>query len=226
MTTSDTRTKHIEVPTDLFELPAVQAYAAIPFSGGLSAIAKTIGGTGRKETLLGTDGSDVIRAGNGNDIVFGLRGNDKLYGQNGRDALWGGAGKDQLDGGDGLDNLFGEDGNDKLYGRAGDDFLVGGKGADTLTGGAGGDTFQVDLGGVDRIMDFESGMDRVNLLFFVESIGEDEFVLGTAAKDANDRVIYDQTTGYLYYDADGNGAGAAVLFAINVRKSAMVFYDF
>ena len=36
---------------------------------------------------------------------------------------------------------------------------------------------------------------------------------GTAT-DANDRVLYDTNGGQLYYDADGNGAGARVLFAI------------
>jgi len=40
-----------------------------------------------------------------------------------------------------------------------------------------------------------------------------EFVIGTAAADADDRLVYDQSTGRLFYDADGNGAGAAVLFA-------------
>ena len=36
---------------------------------------------------------------------------------------------------------------------------------------------------------------------------------GAQAQDANDRILYDTTTGRLSYDADGNGAGAAVAFA-------------
>jgi serralysin len=36
---------------------------------------------------------------------------------------------------------------------------------------------------------------------------------GAVAHDANDFILYDKTTGHLSYDADGNGAGAAVHFA-------------
>ncbi len=37
---------------------------------------------------------------------------------------------------------------------------------------------------------------------------------GGVAGDANDYVLYDTSTGALYYDADGNGAGAKVQFAV------------
>ena len=37
---------------------------------------------------------------------------------------------------------------------------------------------------------------------------------GAAAVDLNDYVIYNATTGALSYDADGNGAGAALQIAL------------
>jgi serralysin len=39
------------------------------------------------------------------------------------------------------------------------------------------------------------------------------FFIGTAAHDANDRIIYDNTTGKLIYDSNGNAAGGAIQFA-------------
>jgi Ca2+-binding RTX toxin-like protein len=39
------------------------------------------------------------------------------------------------------------------------------------------------------------------------------FWIGKSAQDADDRLVYDKAAGALYYDADGNGAGAAIQFA-------------
>jgi Ca2+-binding RTX toxin-like protein len=52
------------------------------------------------------------------------------------------------------------------------------------------------------------------------------FVLGTAAIDASDRIIYDAGTGGVWFDADGNGAGAAQLFALVTVGTAITAADF
>ena len=52
------------------------------------------------------------------------------------------------------------------------------------------------------------------------------FVTGSAALDADDRILYDASTGKLYFDADGNGAGAAVQFAILSGSPAITASDF
>jgi serralysin len=50
--------------------------------------------------------------------------------------------------------------------------------------------------------------------------------MGSAAGDADDRVVYNNATGQLFYDADGNGAGAAVLFATLQGHPALAASDF
>jgi Ca2+-binding RTX toxin-like protein len=48
------------------------------------------------------------------------------------------------------------------------------------------------------------------------ALGVDAFWGGagiTASHDATDRILYNKTTGALYYDADGTGATAAVQIA-------------
>ena len=45
------------------------------------------------------------------------------------------------------------------------------------------------------------------------TLASDAFVIGSAAADAGDRIIYDSLNGILSYDSDGTGAAAAVTFA-------------
>jgi Ca2+-binding RTX toxin-like protein len=50
-------------------------------------------------------------------------------------------------------------------------------------------------------------------------LSADAFHTGPAAADAEDRIIYQKSTGNLYYDNDGTGAHAKVLFA-TIEKDA------
>jgi Ca2+-binding RTX toxin-like protein len=128
-----------------------------------------------------------------------------------------------LFGNDGNNILSGMDGGDRLSGGAGNDTLIGGLGNDSLTGGDGADNFVFDaaLGStnVDKIQDYVVADDSITLddaIFTGLSVGTlsaNAFYIGSAAHDADDRIIYNSSTGDLYFDADGNGAGAAIRFA-------------
>lgn len=127
--------------------------------------------------------------------------------------------------GNGLDNvLIGSRGRNNLSGGLGDDVLNGSYGSDSLTGGLGRDTFVFSTGpnslNIDQILDFSASDDLIELneaafstLTATGPLASSAFRVGTAAADADDRIIYDPSTGNLYYDADGNALGAAVLFA-------------
>jgi Ca2+-binding RTX toxin-like protein len=146
-----------------------------------------ISGTAYSETLRGTTGNDTILAYGGNDTLIGD------------------AGADRLDGG------------------SGNDYLYGGAGADTLTGGSGYDSFVFDIapdGTVDTITDFSTYYDTIRIdndafrsWNGYGTIPSQNFVRGTAALDADDRILYDSASGSLFYDPDGTGATAPIKFA-------------
>lgn len=179
------------------------------------------------ENLLLT-GSAVI-TGIGNDLDNLIEGNgaaNALHGETGNDRLYGRGGNDWLLGGDGNDFLSGESGNDILVGGNGNDRLSGGLGNDTLFGDLGEDEygFFSPLGvlNVDQINGFSSASDTIVLLDTTFSklpsgiVAPQYFranATGTAV-DADDFLLYNTTTGGLFYDSDGNGAGGAVQFAI------------
>ena len=149
---------------------------------------------------------------------------ENANGGSGNDYISGNSANNTLVGNGGSDILLGLDGNDSLDGGAGNDLLIGGAGSDTLTGGMGNDVFRLDSNvGTDLITDFTSGQDVIQISSVlapgasdpsnIENLLAAAFGTGSAATTANQRVIYDQTTGNLYTDVDGSGPTAAVLIA-------------
>jgi Ca2+-binding RTX toxin-like protein len=119
--------------------------------------------------------------------------------------------------------IYGNSAANVLKGSKGPDTLDGGNGNDTLTGGNGYDQFVFDNvlgpGNVDTVIGFVAQFDTI-------VIDDDIFTMlagaGTlvgrfapnAPADGDDNVIYNTSTGALFYDADGTGGGAAVQFAV------------
>lgn len=93
-----------------------------------------------------------------------------------------------VNGGAGDDRITGGSAADFLVGGVGDDRLNGGANADSLLGGAGADVFAFsDTPGNDRILDFVSGTDKIDLSAF--GIGSGDVISG--ADGANTIVAVD-----------------------------------
>lgn len=166
-----------------------------------------------------------------------LKGSDDISLSGGNDRAMGFAGNDTMRGGGGADKLFGGAGADSILGGAGADWLYAGAGNDKLTGGAGADSFVFNSGPIstantDKILDFNAADDRLcleNNLFraftYTGQIHAENLAFGTAASDATDFLIYQKSTGSLWYDADGKAAGAKVLIADLVDGTAVTAAD-
>lgn len=116
------------------------------------------------DSLQGLDGNDWLRGGNGDDESFGGAGEDFITDGAGDDFAHGGTGNDMIRSGVGNDHAYGGAGDDRLRGNDGDDVLDGGTGRDRMSGDAGADTFVFKTGYArDFIMDFEVGIDRLDL---------------------------------------------------------------
>ena len=131
--------------------------------------------------------------------------------------------------------LIGNEFGQTLTGNGSANTLDGGRGADLLVGGRGGDTFVFSTapgaGNLDRIADF-AAEDTIRLSKSVfAALAPGQFAesafksLDTAKIDADDRILYRQTTGELFYDADGSGKGAAVAIAVLDNKAALTAAD-
>jgi Ca2+-binding RTX toxin-like protein len=148
------------------------------------------------------------------------------------DVLNGSRARDTMASGGGSDTLNGNGGNDNLMGGAGQDRLIGGAGADRLTGGADADHFVFNLPGEgsDKITDFVPGLDQIDLAGSTFGLSGPlvdgvSFISGGPATSAAATVLYDPVTGILGFDADGTGAGAAVVLATLTNHAALSASD-
>jgi Ca2+-binding RTX toxin-like protein len=226
---------------------AVYATDALNLTG--NELANTILANQGDNILTGGAGADVLVGYGGNDTYFVDNASDYIIeaGGGGFDAVYTNTSY-TLDGsaevewlstdatyGTAAINLTGNDVANIILGNQGNNVITGGGGGDLLAGYGGNDTFAftaaLGAGNVDSIIDFEAGADKIALddaIFAAigATLDAGEFVIGGAAADANDRIIYESATGELFYDADGNGAGAAVLFAVIEPNLALTVSDF
>ncbi len=129
----------------------------------------------------------------------------------------------------GIENLVGGLMDDFFIGDESANRLNGAMGADTLLGAGGADVFMFTYApgaqstwgkaNVDLILDFTTGVDTIELAasvfpgLAIGALPTAAFHAGTAAHDADDRIIYDSASGQLWFDPDGSGGQAAMLFA-------------
>ena len=170
-------------------------------------------------------------------VSLGTKAADTLTAVRSDDAYYfnAGMGNDRVTGGRDNDFLVGGAGNDTLDGRGGNDKFIAGAGNDVLTGGSGGDTFIFNValaGNVDRIRDFRASDDTLQLDNAVfmgltdGALNAGAFALASTAAEADDRVIYDQATGNLFFDADGGPRDNQTLFATLTNKASITASDF
>src|SRR5438067_2335282 len=207
---------------------------------------------GKSITLLNTAPPQLatsnVHFANGSALLFGdnspsTAGDDlanSIDGTAGADLIQGFGGNDFLLGGAGAARVLGGAGNDTVGGNDGNDWVEGGAGNDTVSGGSGQDSFafhEFGAANADVLNDFAGNWDNLQLdaAAFTQIGATGRFASGdarfyaapgaTGGHDADDRIIYNTSTGQLFYDADGNGPGAAQLIATLEGAPALVATD-
>jgi Ca2+-binding RTX toxin-like protein len=185
---------------------------------------------------LGNNLENMILTGNNNINGYGNSHNNWINGNSANNYLSGGDGNDRLAGKAGNDQLYGGEGKDTLIGGSGNDILIGNSGNDVLTGGEGFDQFlfHSPTEGIDRITDFNSSEgDKIlvscqgfSLDLVIGSLPENQFTIGSSATTESDRLIYDSSTGALFFDEDGSGALGQVQFATLASGLSLSSTDF
>ncbi len=207
--------------------------------------------------MEGGNGNDALDGGTGIDEMNGGKGNDSYVVDNIGDSvdetngggntlhntINGNSGNNVLSGLAGNDTLNGNGGNDRLNGDGGNDVLNGGLGSDSLDGGSGLDKFlfntALSSNTKDSIRGFSVTDDTIQLengiftkFIAAGNVSPANFVANTSgvAQDADDYLVYNTTTGALFYDTNGNTAGGAVQFAtlelVGTTRPALTASDF
>ncbi|WP_408598319.1 hypothetical protein [Limnohabitans sp.] len=132
------------------------------------------------------------------------------------------------------DVLVAGKGNVNLMGGAGNDVLYFGTGKNNLTGGSGADTFRMSMpyfkqGALNHISDFLSGTDRIEIdhtLFRFQSTGQldaNQFSQGTVSPATAQGIVYDNSTGNLFYKI--GGSAKAVLIGVLDNHAQLAHTD-
>lgn len=205
-----------------------------------NAGANRLNGGAGADTLTGFGGNDSYDVDNAGDVVVEVAGG-------GRDVIYASVSYTLTDGqdvealsGNGFAtnavDLTGNSLDNVIYGNYGANTINGGVGRDILYGYGGADKFafttELVAGKADLIGDFTHNVDKILLddaIFDGLSTGAlsaASFRAGGAALDADDRVMYNAANGTLWFDADGNGAGAAVHVATLTTLPTVTATDF
>lgn len=145
----------------------------------------------------------------GNDAantLSGLAGNDTISGRGGNDILIGGAGQDALTGGSGADQFKYLSTGDGLW--IGSNVTKGSARADTIADFAIG-TDKIVLDHTTFLLDTGAARDGVNFIEIATAYNGSNAT--TSAFAAGKATLVQDSTGTLYYDANGKGAGYTVL---------------
>ena len=134
-------------------------------------------------------------------------------------------------------SITGNQADTHFIGNGQDNVINGDRGADTIEGGGGADTFvfnsKFGKKHIDSIVDFSTAEgDRLQFdtaVYTELTAGElqgNQFKIGTEATKDTHRIIYNDATGELFYDADGLGGEDGVLLAVFENLPSLWQTDF
>ncbi|MHA6347488.1 calcium-binding protein [Roseivivax sp. CAU 1761] len=159
----------------------------------------------------GSRSDDLIQASDGDNVLTGNGGDDRIFARLGNDTLNGG------------------DGNDQLNASGGNDILIGGAGQDTLEGNDGADIFVFGeashsaVGAADVILDFERGVDLIDLSGIDADTTQDGHQRFKGINDADAGLWLSKGDVYGDVDRDGNADFRIDLVNANITEQDFVF---